>query len=90
MASNYTSIILAVPHDVGDPLDCDWRENAKVAASPRPIIAFALRACCSTPTRKRASPDTKTPATQAAQKTVSPYPRGGDVLLALERESLWR
>ena len=35
MASNYTNIILAVPHAVGDPLDCDWRENAKVAASAR-------------------------------------------------------
>lgn len=27
MASNYTNIILAVPHAVGDPLDYDWREN---------------------------------------------------------------
>ena len=35
MASNYTNIILAVPHAVGDPLDCDWREDAKVAASAR-------------------------------------------------------
>ena len=35
MASNYTNIILAVPHAVGEPLDYDWRENATVAASAR-------------------------------------------------------
>ncbi|MBR0198530.1 MAG: N-formylglutamate amidohydrolase [Kiritimatiellae bacterium] len=32
---DYTNIVLAVPHAVGEPLDYDWREDAKVAASAR-------------------------------------------------------